>query len=127
MGRIILSTLAVTLAGAMLAACSTTPPPPPPQAQSAAPQTPVNAGFGNTPVNAGFGNQPVTSGFHDTQGAPTMQAIKDFAAKARPQMPYVPLFYTHGWLVGMIFSEIMERTLKAGKPLTGPNMKAALV
>jgi hypothetical protein len=71
MGRIILSALAVTLAGAMLAACSTTPPPPPPQAQSTAPQTPVNAGFGNTPVNAGFGNQPVTSGFHDTQGAPT--------------------------------------------------------
>jgi branched-chain amino acid transport system substrate-binding protein len=26
----------------------------------------------------------------------------------------------------MIFAEVMERTLKAGKPLTGPNMKAAL-
>jgi branched-chain amino acid transport system substrate-binding protein len=63
---------------------------------------------------------------YDTEGAPTMQAIKDFAAKARPNMPYVPLFYTHGWLVGMIFSEVIERTLKAGKPLTGANMKAAL-
>lgn len=63
---------------------------------------------------------------YDTQDAPTMQAIKDYAAKVRPDMKYVPLFYTHGWLVGMIFAEVMERTLKAGKPLTGPNMKAAL-
>jgi branched-chain amino acid transport system substrate-binding protein len=63
---------------------------------------------------------------YDTKDAPTMQTIKEFAAKARPQMEYVPLFYTHGWLVGMIFSEIIERVLKEGKPLTGPNMKAAL-
>lgn len=63
---------------------------------------------------------------YDTKDAPTMQVIKDFAAKARPNMSYVPLFYTHGWLVGMIFSEVMERCLKAGKPLTGANMKAAL-
>jgi branched-chain amino acid transport system substrate-binding protein len=55
-----------------------------------------------------------------------MQLIKVYAAKARPDMKYVPIFYTSGWLVGMIFSEIMERTLKAGKPLTGANMKAAL-
>jgi len=63
---------------------------------------------------------------YDTKDAPTMQVIKDFAAKARPNMSYVPLFYTHGWLVGMIFSEVMERCLKAGKALTGVNMKAAL-
>jgi branched-chain amino acid transport system substrate-binding protein len=63
---------------------------------------------------------------YDTKDAPTMQVIKDFAAKARPNMSYVPLFYTHGWLVGMIFSEVMERCLKAGKALTGANMKAAL-
>jgi len=63
---------------------------------------------------------------YDTADAPMMQAIKDFAAKARPGTGYVPLFYTHGWLVGMIFAEVLERCLKAGKPLTGPNMKAAL-
>jgi len=63
---------------------------------------------------------------YDTKDAPTMQIIKDYAAKTRPQMTYVPLFYTHGWLVGMIFSEVVERCLKAGKALTGPNMKAAL-
>ena len=63
---------------------------------------------------------------YDTAGAPAMQAIKAFTATARPQMSYVPLFYTHGWLVGSIFCEVMERCLKAGQALTGPNMKAAL-
>ncbi|MBL8288917.1 MAG: ABC transporter substrate-binding protein [Rubrivivax sp.] len=63
---------------------------------------------------------------YDTQGAPTMQVMKDYAAKARPDLKYIPIFYTSGWLVGMIFSEVMERVLKAGKPLNGPNMKAAL-
>ncbi len=38
-------------------------------------------------------------------------------------MNYVPLFYTHGWLVGMIFAEVLERCVKANKPLTGANMK----
>ena len=63
---------------------------------------------------------------YDTAGARTMQAIKDYAAKARPQMSYVPIFYTSGWFTGMLFSEIMERCLKANQPLTGPNMKTAL-
>jgi len=63
---------------------------------------------------------------YDTKDAPTMQIIKDYTAKARPQMQYVPTFYTNGWLVGMIFSEVIERCLKGNKALTGPNMKAAL-
>ncbi|HRI18697.1 MAG TPA: ABC transporter substrate-binding protein [Burkholderiaceae bacterium] len=63
---------------------------------------------------------------YDTADAPMMKTMVDFAAKARPDMKYVPLFYTHGWLVGMIFAEVLERCVKAGKPLTGPNMRAAL-
>ncbi|MCX7247637.1 MAG: ABC transporter substrate-binding protein [Burkholderiales bacterium] len=63
---------------------------------------------------------------YETKDAPMMQTIKDFVAKTRPSMSYTPLFYTHTWLVGMIFSEVIERCLKAGKPLTGVNMKAAL-
>lgn len=63
---------------------------------------------------------------YDTADAPMMKTMVDFAAKARPTMSYVPLFYTHGWLVGMSFAEVLERCVKAGKPLTGPNMKAAL-
>lgn len=72
MRRISLRIVAVTLAGMALAAC-TNPQPAPPTAQSQAPATPVNAGFGNTPVNAGFGDTPVTGGFHRTPGAPTTQ------------------------------------------------------
>ncbi|MFZ4479155.1 MAG: ABC transporter substrate-binding protein [Rhodoferax sp.] len=63
---------------------------------------------------------------YDTKDAPMMQSIKEFVAKARPNMNYVPLFYTHTWLVGMIFAEVIERCLKTGKALTGVNMKAAL-
>ena len=63
---------------------------------------------------------------YDTKDAPTMQIIKAHVAKARPEMQYVPTFYTNGWLVGMIFTEVLERCIKAGKPFTGPNMKAAL-
>jgi branched-chain amino acid transport system substrate-binding protein len=63
---------------------------------------------------------------HDTKDAPTMQIIKEYAGKARPQMQYVTTFYTLGWMVGMIFSEVIDRCLKTGKDLTGPNMKAAL-
>ena len=63
---------------------------------------------------------------YDTTGAPTMGAIKEYLKKARPDMAYSSIFHTHGWLVGSIFCETMERTLKANKPLTGPNMKVAL-
>jgi branched-chain amino acid transport system substrate-binding protein len=63
---------------------------------------------------------------YDTADAPMMKAMVDHAAKARPDMKYVPLFYTHGWLVGMIFAEVLERCVKAGKALTAQNMRAAL-
>jgi len=62
---------------------------------------------------------------HDHKDAPMMGVMRDYAQKKR-QIAYVNTFYTHGWLVGMIFSEVLERTLKARKPLNGPNMKAAL-
>ena len=55
-----------------------------------------------------------------------MQAMVQYAQKKRPDMKYVTTFYTHGWLVGTIFSEVMESVLKANRPLTGANMKAAL-
>jgi branched-chain amino acid transport system substrate-binding protein len=63
---------------------------------------------------------------HDTKDAPAMQAMVQYAQKKRPDMKYVTTFYTHGWLVGTIFSEVLEAVLKANRPLTGANMKAAL-
>jgi branched-chain amino acid transport system substrate-binding protein len=52
--------------------------------------------------------------------------IREYTAKNRPKMAQVSIFYLHAWLSGMIFAEIAERCIKNGKPLTLPNMKAAL-
>jgi branched-chain amino acid transport system substrate-binding protein len=78
------------------------------------------------PTGEGWmGGMPYRYGY-DTQGAPMMQTMNDFAKKKRPNTNFVNTFYTHGWLVGMSFAEIMERCLKDNKPLTGENMKVAL-
>lgn len=62
---------------------------------------------------------------HETDST-TLQAIRDFAAKNRPEMKHISPFYLNAWLAGMIFGEVAERCIKAGKALTLPNMKAAL-
>jgi branched-chain amino acid transport system substrate-binding protein len=77
------------------------------------------------PVGDGFvGIMPYRYVF-DAQKTPTMELIREVGAKKQGNA-WQTLFYTHGWLVGMIFDEIIGRTLAARKPLTGPNMKAAL-
>lgn len=63
---------------------------------------------------------------YDTKDAPMIRNMAAHVAKVRPETRYITNFYTHTWLVGMIFAEILERCIKAGKPLTGPNMKASL-
>ena len=62
---------------------------------------------------------------HDTESK-TMNTIREYVARTRPQMSFVSHFYTNAWLAGMVFAEIAERCIKAGKPLKLPNMKAAL-
>ena len=62
---------------------------------------------------------------YDTE-SPMMQTISKYVAEKRPQMSVISHFYVNSWLSGMIFSEVAERCLKAGKPLTQPNMTAAL-
>jgi len=39
--------------------------------------------------------------------------------------PYLPTYFVQTWFSGMIFAETIKRTLDAGKPLTGENLKAA--
>ena len=39
--------------------------------------------------------------------------------------PYLPTYFLQTWFSGMIFAETIKRTLDAGKPLTGENLKAA--
>ena len=52
--------------------------------------------------------------------------MREYLAKARPEVKHISPFYISSWLTGMIFAEIAERCIKANKPLTLPNMKAAL-
>jgi len=56
----------------------------------------------------------------------TMVTMREYVAKVRPQQESISLFYIHAWLTGMIFCEVAERCIKAGKKLTLPNMKTAL-
>lgn len=52
--------------------------------------------------------------------------MREQISKAKPDLKDISIFTIHGWLSGMLFAEIAERCIKAGKPLTLPNMKAAL-
>lgn len=38
---------------------------------------------------------------------------------------YLPTYFLQTWFSGMIFTEVIKRTLEAGKPLTGDNLKAS--
>ncbi len=62
---------------------------------------------------------------HETDSV-MINAMRDFAVKNRPDMKNISPFYMSSWLSGMVFAEIAERCIKANKPLTLPNMKAAL-
>lgn len=52
--------------------------------------------------------------------------MRDYLAKNRPDVKHISPFYISSWLSGMVFAEIAERCIKANKPLTLPNMTAAL-
>lgn len=62
---------------------------------------------------------------HDTESK-TMNTIREYVTKTRPNYTFVSHFYVNAWLAGMVFTEVAERCIKANKPLTLPNMKAAL-
>lgn len=52
--------------------------------------------------------------------------MRDYLAKNRPDVKHISPFFISSWLSGMVFAEIAERCIKANKPLTLPNMTAAL-
>lgn len=62
---------------------------------------------------------------HETD-SPMINSMRDFLAKARPEVKHISPFYISSWLSGMVFAEIAERCIKANKPLQLPHMKAAL-
>jgi branched-chain amino acid transport system substrate-binding protein len=63
---------------------------------------------------------------YETKDAPMIEELTAYARKTRPNVGYLSMFYTYSWFVGSIFAEVLERCVKAGKPLDGPNMKTAL-
>jgi branched-chain amino acid transport system substrate-binding protein len=62
---------------------------------------------------------------HETD-SPMINNMREYAAKARPDMKHISAFYISSWLSGMMFAEVAERCIKANKPLTLPNMRAAV-
>ncbi|MFT3821260.1 MAG: ABC transporter substrate-binding protein [Rubrivivax sp.] len=62
---------------------------------------------------------------HETD-SPMINNMREHLAKNRPDVKFISPFYVSSWLSGMVFAEIAERCLKANKPFTLANMKAAL-
>ena len=62
---------------------------------------------------------------HETDSV-TLNTIREQLAKNRPEIKNISPFYLAAWTAGMLFAEIAERTLKAGKPFELAHMKAAL-
>ena len=62
---------------------------------------------------------------HETD-SPMINNMREYLARARPEIKNISPFYISTWLSGMIFAEIAERCIKANKPLLLPHMKAAL-
>jgi len=62
---------------------------------------------------------------HETD-SPKINNMREHLAKNRPEVKFISPFYVSSWLSGMVFAEIAERCLKANKPFTLANMKAAL-
>lgn len=54
------------------------------------------------------------------------RTMREQIAKSKPDLKEVSIFTIQAWLSGMIFAEIAERCVKAGKLLNLANMKAAL-
>lgn len=62
---------------------------------------------------------------HETD-SPMINEMRQYLAKARPEVKHISPFYISSWLSGMMFAEVAERCIKANKPLQLPHMKAAL-
>jgi branched-chain amino acid transport system substrate-binding protein len=60
------------------------------------------------------------------EDVPMMREIRAYLAKARPGTTHISPFYISTWFTGMVYAEIADRVLKANKPMTLENMKAAM-
>lgn len=65
--------------------------------------------------------------YYDSEDTgPMMEILRAQAKKSDPSMEYRPTGYMQGWFNAMVWTEVVKRTLDAGKELTGENMAEAL-
>lgn len=64
--------------------------------------------------------------FGEDEDGPMYRVMHEQARKSDPNQAYRPTPYVQGWFNAMVWTEVVKRTLDAGKPLTGENLKEAL-
>ncbi|MBW7472142.1 ABC transporter substrate-binding protein [Marinobacter sp. F4218] len=65
--------------------------------------------------------------YYDSQeSGPMLDALRAQAEKSDPEAGYRPTGYMQGWFNAMVWTEVVKRTLDAGKELNAENMAASL-
>ncbi len=60
------------------------------------------------------------------EDVPGIVAMRKYNERVHPEVKYRPNSYIQGWFTGMVYVEAIRRTVEAGKPVTGDNLRAAL-
>ncbi len=64
--------------------------------------------------------------YDSDETGPMLDALRAQAEKSDPKAGYRPTGYMQGWFNAMVWTEVIKRTLDAGKELTAENMAASL-
>ncbi|MFL1466624.1 ABC transporter substrate-binding protein [Marinobacter sp. HN1S83] len=64
--------------------------------------------------------------YDSAESGPMLDALRAQAEKSDPEAGYRPTGYMQGWFNAMVWTEVIKRTLDAGKELTAENMAASL-
>tara|TARA_R110002074_G_scaffold371234_1_gene546297 strand:- start:1028 stop:2236 length:1209 start_codon:yes stop_codon:yes gene_type:complete len=64
--------------------------------------------------------------YDSDEGGPMLDALRAQAEKSDPDAGYRPTGYMQGWFNAMVWTEVIKRTLDAGKELNAENMAESL-
>ncbi|MCM0614204.1 ABC transporter substrate-binding protein [Marinobacter sediminum] len=64
--------------------------------------------------------------YDSEESGPMLDALRAQAEKSDPEAGYRPTGYMQGWFNAMVWTEVVKRTLDAGKELNAENMAASL-
>jgi len=64
--------------------------------------------------------------YDSAEGGPMLDALRAVAQKSDPDAGYRPTGYMQGWFNAMVWTEVIKRTMDAGKELTAENMAESL-